>query len=57
MFASRKRIFAGKPRVHYEPFFPIITSDKGFRSLSLSRRLANLTAQPKLPTRKERRIV
>ena len=56
MFASQKRIFAGKPSVHYEPFCPYLTNDRGFRSLSLSQRIANRLAQKRAPQRRERRI-
>ena len=57
MFASQKRIFAGKSSVHYEPFCPYLSNDRGFRSLSLSKRIAQQLAQKRAPQRKEHRIV
>lgn len=56
MFTSQKRIFAGKSSVHYEPFCPYLSNDRGFRSLSLSRRITRQLAQKRIAQRKERRI-
>ena len=56
MFASQKRIFAGKPSVHYEPFCPYLSNDRGFRNLALSSRIAERLAQKRAMQRREHRI-
>ena len=33
MLGSGKRVFAGKPRLHSEPFCPFMTDDTGYQEL------------------------
>ncbi|MBE6471074.1 MAG: hypothetical protein E7000_05120 [Coriobacteriaceae bacterium] len=40
LFGSEKKIFAGKQRLHGEPFCPFVTNDTGYQALR-----ANRTAQ------------
>ena len=37
MFGSDRRIFAGKQRLHGEPFCPFLTNDTGYQALQHSR--------------------
>ena len=37
MFGSDRRIFAGKQRLHGEPFCPFLTNDTGYQALQRSR--------------------
>lgn len=37
MFGSEKRIFAGKQRLHGEPFCPFLTNDIGYQALRHNR--------------------
>ncbi len=37
MFGAEKRIFAGKQRLHAEPFCPFVTNDMGYQSLRHNR--------------------
>lgn len=36
MLGSGKRVFAGKPRLHSEPFCPFVTDDTGYQELRRS---------------------
>lgn len=44
MFSSQKRIFAGKNKLHQEPFCPYYTDEGG--QLSLQRNSINFDNQP-----------
>ena len=57
MFDSHKRIFAGKQNVHYEPFCPCLSNDRGFRSMFSAKRLARRKNETHPVARRERRIV
>ena len=37
LFGSEKRIFAGKQRLHKEPFCPVVTNDTGYQALRHNR--------------------
>lgn len=37
MFGADKRIFAGKQRLHNEPFCPFVTNDTGYQALRHNR--------------------
>jgi hypothetical protein len=37
LFGSEKRIFAGKQRLHGEPFCPFVTNDTGYQALRHNR--------------------
>ena len=37
MFGAQRRIFAGKQRLHEEPFCPFVTNDTGYQALRHNR--------------------
>lgn len=63
MFGSKRRIFAGKQKLHEEPFCPVTTNDTGYLELfrgrtgssSGSSALSNTGSFGPVPERRENR--
>ena len=62
MFGAEKRIFAGKQRLHEEPFCPFVTNDVGYQALRHNRTaphnpgsLGNTGSFSPIPDRKQRK--
>ena len=56
MFSARKRVFAGKGKLHAKPFCPIITDESGYEGLARALRTISPTKMsPNKPTRRDGR--